>query len=77
MVPTTSRRSSPSYQEAVRAILDKGLAYWDYASEEEMKAERQAAEQAKRQFQYSRRWMAETPSDRARFEAEGRNAVVG
>ena len=25
---------------------------------------------------YSRRWMAETPADRARFEAEGRQAVV-
>src|SRR5438105_3416836 len=41
-----------------------------------MKAERQAAEQTKTQFQYSRRWMAETPSERARFEGEGRKAVV-
>ena len=74
--PYYQSQKLPRYQEAVRAILDKGLAYWDYASEEEMKAERQAAEQAKRQFQYSRRWMAETPADRASFEAEGRNAVV-
>jgi glutamyl-tRNA synthetase len=64
------------YQEAVRVLLEKGVAYWDYASEEEMKAERQAAEQTKKQFQYSRRWMAETPADRARFEAEGRKCVV-
>ena len=41
-----------------------------------MKAERQAAEQAKRNFQYSRRWMAETAADRSRFESEGRTAVV-
>ena len=27
------------YQEAVRQLLDKGLAYWDYATPEEMKAE--------------------------------------
>lgn len=66
----------PRYQEAVRKLLDNGAAYWDYANEEEMKAERQAAEQAKKQFSYSRRWMAETPADRARFEAEGRRAVV-
>ncbi len=58
--PYYQSQKLPRYQEAVRAILDKGLAYWDYANEEEMKAERQAAEQAKRQFQYSRRWMAET-----------------
>ena len=30
----------------------------------------------KRPFRYSRRWMAETPADQARFEAEGRQAVV-
>src|SRR5580692_6542159 len=64
------------YQEAVRVLLEKGVAYWDYASEEEMRAERLAAEQAKKQFQYSRRWMAETPADRSQFEAEGRKCVV-
>ena len=66
----------PRYQEAVRKLLDNGAAYWDFANEEEMKAERQAAEQAKKQFTYSRRWMAETPDDKVRFEAEGRKAVV-
>lgn len=66
----------PRYQEAVRALLEKGAAYWDYSNEDEMKAERQAAEQAKRPFQYSRRWMAETEAERGKFEAEGRKAVV-
>ncbi len=66
----------PRYQQAVQTLLDKGVAYWDYASEEEMKAERLAAEQAKKPFVYSRRWMAETPADRAPFEAEGRQSVV-
>jgi glutamyl-tRNA synthetase len=66
----------PRYQEAVRALLDNGSAYWDYANEEEMKAERHAAEQAKKPFLYSRRWMAETPAERAPFEGEGRKAVV-
>lgn len=66
----------PRYQEAVRQLLANGTAYWDYANEEEMKTERQAAEQSKKHFQYSRRWMAETEADRARFEAEGRKGVV-
>ena len=53
------------YQAAVRELLDKGLAYWDYATPEEMKAEREAAEKEKRPYLYSRRWMAETPTARS------------
>jgi glutamyl-tRNA synthetase len=64
------------YQAAVTALLEKGLAYHDYATSEEIKAEREAAEKEKRPFLYSRRWMAQTPAERARFEAEGRKAVV-
>lgn len=64
------------YQEAVRALLDKGLAYHDYATPEESKAEREAAEKEKRSYLYSRRWMAETPAERAKWEAQGRQAVV-
>jgi glutamyl-tRNA synthetase len=64
------------YRAAVQVLLDKGLAYWDYATPEELKAERDAAEAAKRQYTYSRRWRAETAADRARFEAEGRKGVV-
>jgi glutamyl-tRNA synthetase len=74
--PYYQSQKQPQYQEAVRKIVDKGFAYWDYATEEEMKAEKLASEQAKRPFQYSRRWMAETESDRSRFEAEGRRGVV-
>src|SRR5689334_21324978 len=66
----------PRYQEAVQILLDKGLAYHDYATTEEMKAEREAAEKAKRPWTYSRRWMAESAADRAKFEAEGRKAFV-
>jgi glutamyl-tRNA synthetase len=64
------------YQEAVRELVARGRAYWDYATDEEEKAERQAAEKEKRPFVYSRRWMAETPQDRARFEAEGLTGSV-
>ena len=64
------------YRAAVEKLLAGGHAYYDYATTEEIQAERTAAEQEKRQFRYSRRFMAETPADRARFEAEGRQAVV-
>jgi glutamyl-tRNA synthetase len=66
----------PCYQEAVQQLVDKGLAYYDYSSAEEMKAEREAAEKEKRPFLYSRRWLAATPGERAKFEAEGRKGAV-
>ena len=64
------------YQAAVAKLLAGGFAYRDYATTEEFKAEREAAQAEKRPFLYSRRWMAETPAEQAAFEAEGRQAVV-
>lgn len=74
--PYYQSQKLPRYQEAVRWLVEKGRAYWDFASEEEMKSERQAAEQSKVPFRYSRQWMAENDSDRGRFESEGRKGVV-
>jgi glutamyl-tRNA synthetase len=64
------------YQDAAVQLLAGGFAYRDYATTEEIAAERQAAQAEKRPFLYSRRWMAETPEQQAAFEAEGRQAVV-
>ena len=64
------------YQAAVQTLLDKDLAYWDYATPDELKSERDTAEREKSPFIYSRRWRAETPQQRAKFEAEGRKGVV-
>jgi glutamyl-tRNA synthetase len=64
------------YQAAVARLLDAGKAYRDFATTEEIQAEREAAQKEKCSFVYSRRWMAETPADAARFEAEGRKGVV-
>jgi glutamyl-tRNA synthetase len=64
------------YQEAVNILLNKGLAYWDYATADELKAEMEAAEQQKRPKIYSRKWLAESEADRKRFEAEGRVGSV-
>jgi len=64
------------YQAAVQKLLASGHAYYDYATTAELQAERELAEREKRPFRYSRHYMAETPADCARFEAEGRQAVV-
>jgi glutamyl-tRNA synthetase len=64
------------YQAAIDKLLAGGFAYRDFASTEEIQAERAAAEAAKKPFIYSRRWMAETPDEQRKFEAEGRKGVV-
>ncbi len=74
--PYYQSKRLPSYQEAVAKLLDTGQAYYDYATPEELQAEREAARAEKRSTRYSRRWMAETAEERKRFEAEGRQAVV-
>ncbi|HTU23796.1 MAG TPA: glutamate--tRNA ligase, partial [Pirellulales bacterium] len=66
----------PRYQEAARQLLADGFAYRDYATADEIQAEREAATAEKRAFLYSRRWMAESEAEDRRFTAEGRQAVV-
>src|SRR5579883_3366142 len=64
------------YQQAVRELVERGHAYWDYSTKEDLDAERCAAEAEQKAYLYSRRWMAESPADRARFEAQGRQGSV-
>lgn len=64
------------YRAAVDKLLASGAAYKDYATTEELQAEREAAQAAGGSFTYSRRWRAETDEDAAKFEAEGRQGVV-
>src|SRR6476660_6146326 len=64
------------YQAAVKVLLEKGLAYRDFATTDELKAEREQAERDKKAFLYSRKWMAETDEQAAKFAAEGRQGVV-
>ncbi|HEY2416259.1 MAG TPA: glutamate--tRNA ligase [Pirellulaceae bacterium] len=64
------------YQAAAKTLLEKGLAYRDFATPDELKAEREAAEKDKKAFLYSRRWMAETDEQAEKFKAEGRSQVV-
>jgi glutamyl-tRNA synthetase len=64
------------YRAAVEKLLAGGFAYRDFATTDEIQAERTAAEREKRPFIYSRRWMAESGADVKRFESEGRKGVV-
>jgi len=64
------------YQAAAEELLARGAAYRDFATTEEVQAERTAAEKDKRPFRYSRTWMAETDEQSTKFIAEGRRAVV-
>ncbi len=74
--PYYQSQRSAIYQQAVEQLLASGHAYRDYARPEEIQAEREAAQQEKRPFRYSRRWMADSPEKQSAFEAEGRVAVV-
>ena len=74
--PYYQSERSQRYQEAAQQLLAKGVAYRDFARPDEVQAEREAAEQEKRPFVYSRQWMAETDEQAAAFAAEGREAVV-
>src|SRR5438445_3531348 len=64
------------YQAAVHTLVEKELAYYDYATPEELRDEKEKADAAKLSNIYSRRWMALTAQQRTKFEAEGRKGVV-
>jgi glutamyl-tRNA synthetase len=74
--PYYQSQRSELYRRAVDELLARGAAYRDFATTEEIQAERDAAQQAGRPFTYSRRFAATTPADAARFEADGRQGVV-
>jgi glutamyl-tRNA synthetase len=74
--PYYQSQKGECYQAAVQALVSKGLAYYDYATAEETRAEREAAEKEKRPYRPSRRWMSSTAPERAAFEAQGRKGVV-
>src|SRR5438270_14068137 len=55
--PYYQSQKGARYRAAVRTLLDKGRAYYDYARPEELQVEREAAQAEKRPFLYSRKWM--------------------
>ncbi len=74
--PYYQSQRGEKYQAAVESLLASGAAYRDYATTDEIQAEREAAQAAGEQFTYSRKWMAESNEQAKQFEAEGRQGVV-
>jgi len=64
------------YQAAVQKLLDSGLAYKDFATPEEVQADRAAADKEKRPYINIRRSLELSDKQRAQMEAEGKPWVV-
>jgi len=66
----------PLYRDAVQTLLDKGLAYFCYTSEDELTALRDRQKARNQAPRYDNRHRHLAPEQRAAFEAEGRRPVV-
>src|ERR1700690_968667 len=64
------------YRAAVEKLLTTGAAYYDYATTEELQAERETAEREKLLSLAGRPFRGGGAADRARCEAQGRKPVV-
>lgn len=64
------------YQERVKALLDKGLAYRCYTTAEELDAMREAQKARNEAPRYDNRHRNLTVDEIAKFEAEGRPSVI-
>ncbi|MEQ8384473.1 MAG: glutamate--tRNA ligase [Coleofasciculus sp. A1-SPW-01] len=64
------------YHHTIQTLLDKGLAYYCYTTEDELKALRDAQKARKEAPRYDNRHRNLTPEQRSAFEAEGRQPVI-
>ncbi|MFN9417687.1 MAG: glutamate--tRNA ligase, partial [Pirellula sp.] len=64
------------YQAAVAKLLESGHAYYDFATSDELAAQRAAADANGKSFIYDRTFMGDTPERIAHFKSQGREAVV-
>ena len=64
------------HRDAIRTLLDKGLAYRCYANESELAAMRDAQKAANQAPRYDNRHRNLTAEQEAAFQAEGRDAVI-
>lgn len=74
--PYSQSQRHDRHSDAVAQLIAAGCAYRDYATSQELEEERRIARSEKHRFIYSRRWMAASAEDEARFEAVGRTSVV-
>ncbi len=64
------------YSQAIKTLLEKGLAYRCYTTEAELDELRNAQKARKEAPRYDNRHRNLTPEQQAAFEAEGRSAVI-
>jgi glutamyl-tRNA synthetase len=64
------------YRQKIQELLDKGLAYRAYDTPEELEAMREAQKARNEAPRYDNRHRNLTPDQQAKFEAEGRKAVI-
>lgn len=74
--PYYQSQRADRHREVAGLLVERGAAYWDYATPEEIAVERTAAQERGERFVTSRRFRAETDEERRRFEAEGRSGAV-
>ena len=74
--PVIQSERVAQHRDAIRTLLDKGLAYRCYANESELAAMRDAQKAAKKAPRYDNRHRNLTAEQEAAFQAEGRDAVI-
>ena len=74
--PVIQSERIEQHRAAIQTLLDQGLAYRCYASEEELAAMRDAQKAANRAPRYDNRHRNLTPEQEKAYQAEGREAVI-
>jgi len=74
--PTIQSERVDEHRSAIRMLLDRGLAYRCYASEEELATMRELQKAENRAPRYDNRHRNLTADQEASFQAEGREAVI-
>ena len=74
--PVIQSERVAQHREAIKTLLDRGLAYRCYASETELTAMRDAQKAANQAPRYDNRHRTLTPEQEQAFQAEGREAVI-
>ena len=74
--PVIQSERVAQHRDAIRTLLDKGLAYRCYANESELAAMRDAQKAAKQAPRYDNRHRNLSAEQEAAFQAEGRDAVI-
>ena len=74
--PTIQSERVEEHRSAIQMLLDRGLAYRCYASEEELTSMREAQKAENRAPRYDNRHRNLTAEQESSFQAEGREAVI-